>query len=96
MKQSQYNGSWINIVDGIKVDLEIDDWTIHRPDSKFGRNEAIKTVSGKYFPVSAKYLARLFNEYDMIGKHVKFEFTRYNSQPNPRDTYGKIENVQFL
>ncbi|GAH25485.1 unnamed protein product [marine sediment metagenome] len=96
MKQSQHNGNWVNIVDGIPVKMEIDDWTIHRPDSSYGKNAAIKTVSGKYFPVSAKYLTKLFNEFDMIDKHVEFSFTRYNSNPNPRDTHGKIENVVFL
>lgn len=92
-QEQSTKGRWVRIVDEVPVTLEVDDWTIHRPDSKYGKNESIKTVDGRYFPVSAKYVTMLLK--DLLHQHVTFTFTRFNSKPDSSQTYGIIDDIIF-
>lgn len=87
-------GRWIRMLDNSPISIEIDDWTIHRPDTKYGKQEAIRTVDGKYFSVSSMYITNLLR--DIVGRHVRFDFIRHDSKPDSSQTWGEIDNVTFL
>lgn len=84
-------GRWLRFVDEIEYNIEIDDWTIHRPDTKYGKQEAIKTQNGKFLGVSANYLQDLLKEY--VGRHIRFRFVRHDSKPDSSQTWGEISEV---
>ena len=87
-------GRWFRIFDDQPVRIEIDDWTRHRPDTKYGKQSAIKSVSGKYFSVEAMYITDLLR--DLVGRHVLFDFIRHDSEPDSSQTWGELDNVTFL
>lgn len=87
-------GRWIRIIDDNPVNVEIDDWTIHRPDTKYGKQEALKTVNGRYFSVSSMYVTELLR--DLVGRHVTFDFIRHDSVPDSSQAWGELDNVTFL
>lgn len=87
-------GRWIRVFDDTPVRIEIDDWTIHRPDTKFGKQEAIKTVDGKFFSVAAMYITDLLKE--LVDRHVKFVFIRHDSKPDSSQAWGELDEVAFL
>lgn len=87
-------GRWVRVFDDQPVRIEIDDWTILRPDTKYGKQEAIKTVDGKFFSVSSVYVTDLLA--DLVGRHVVFDFIRHDSKPDSSQTWGELDNVTFL
>ena len=92
--ETSVKGRWLRIFDDSPVRVEIDDWTIHRPDTKYGKQEAIKTVDGKYFSVASMYVTELLR--DLVGRHVVFDFIRHDSTPDSSQTWGELDNVSIL
>jgi hypothetical protein len=90
-KEAAVKGRWLRFYDEIEYIIEIDDWTIHRPDTKYGKQEAIKTVNGKFLGVSAIYIQVLLKDY--IGKHIRFTFIRHDSKPDSSATWGSMTNI---
>ncbi|GAI12084.1 unnamed protein product [marine sediment metagenome] len=90
-KETSTKGRWLRFVDEIEYVVEIDDWTIHKPDTKYGKQEAIKTVNGKFLGVSAVYIQNLLKKY--VGKHIRFTFIRHDSKPDSSQTWGEVTNI---
>ncbi len=90
-KESATKGRWLRFVDEIEYVIEIDDWTIHRPDTKYGKQDAVKTTTGKFLGVSAIYIQNLLKQY--VGMHIRFTFVRHDSKPDSSATWGSMTNL---
>ncbi|MBA7686724.1 hypothetical protein ES703_95178 [subsurface metagenome] len=86
-------GKWLRFYDEIEYVIEIDDWTIHRPDTKYGKQDAIKTANGKFLGVSAVYIQNLLKKY--VGEHIRFKFIRHDSKPDSSQTWAEITGVEI-
>ena len=88
-------GKWIKLIDNMPQVIEIDDWQVYRPTTVNGSVPCFKTLDGRFFPITAKYIVKLLSEHKLIGQHVKFSITRYNKD-NKDLVYAELQDISIL
>jgi hypothetical protein len=84
-------GRFIRFVDGNPVECIIRDWTRHQVDTNWGRKPCVKTEDDEFLKVESKRLRFLLSEF--AGKRVKLRITRFDSEPNPLQTWWEVEKL---
>jgi len=84
-------GRFIRFTDGTPEEFIIKDWTIHQVDTNWGRKPCLKTEEDEFLKVESKRLRFLLSEF--TGKRVKLMITRYDSEPNPLQTWWSVEKL---
>lgn len=83
---------YVNFIDGQPIVVEIKNWNILMYDTAWGKKPAITCESGKILKVES---IRLKWELEPFAtKHVDLEITRFDSQPNPLNTYYQVKLLQ--
>jgi len=84
-------GNFVRFVDDETVECVIDDWTVHQVDTNWGRKPCLKTRDDKFLKIESKRLRFLLSEF--VGKKSRFEITRYDSEPNPLETWWQVIKI---
>lgn len=84
-------GRFIRFTDGNKVEVIIGDWTRHQVDTTWGRKPCLKTEDDEFLKVESKRLRFLLSEF--AGIRVKLQITRFDSEPNPLQTWWTVEKL---
>ena len=84
-------GRFIRFTDGNSVECIIKDWTIHQVDTNWGRKPCLKTEDDEFLKVESKRLRFILSEF--TGKRTKIKITRYDSEPNPLQTWWEVEKL---
>jgi len=84
-------GRFIRFTDGTPETITITEWNIHQVDTNWGRKPCLKTDSDEFLKVESKRLRFLLSEFS--GKKVKLCITRFDSEPNPLQTWWTVEKL---
>ncbi|MBA7556553.1 hypothetical protein ES705_49265 [subsurface metagenome] len=84
-------GRFIRFVDGDPQEVIIRDWTRHQVDTNWGRKPCLKTESDEFLKIESKRLQFLLSEFAF--KRVKLRITRFDSEPNPLQTWWTVEKL---
>lgn len=89
--QLSTKGRYVNFVDGDEEIIDIKDWTIHQVDSNWGKKPCLKTTDDRFLKLESKRLRFLVSQF--VDRTVKLSITRFDSQPNPLQTWWTVEEV---
>ncbi|MBA7547677.1 hypothetical protein ES705_40108 [subsurface metagenome] len=87
-------GRFIRFTDGNPEEVIIRDWNRHQVDTNWGRKPCIKTESDEFLKVESKRLRFLLSQF--AGKRVKLRITRFDSEPNPLQTWWEVEKLPII
>jgi hypothetical protein len=87
-------GRFVNFVDGQPVTIEISDWNVRKIDTNWGKKPALNTVDGRILKIESLRLRWEIEQY--VSKHVKLEITRFDSIPNPLNTWYDVKLIEEL
>jgi hypothetical protein len=83
---------FVNFVDGESQTIEIKNWKVFEWEYQ-GKNwdnaQLLKTIDGQYLKINNQSLKTALFEH--LGKHICVVITRYDSKPNPLDTWFTIK-----
>lgn len=84
-KEIKGTGRFVKFVDGNPLRVRINDWNIRKANSDYGKKPYISTEDGRILKVESLRLQNELSEY--VGRDVELEITRFDSTPNPLNTY---------
>jgi len=84
-KEIKGTGRFVKFTDGNPLRVRISDWNIRKVNSDYGKKPTINTFDGRILKVESLRLQNELNEF--VGRDVELEITRFDSSPNPLNTY---------
>lgn len=82
---------FINFTDGNPIELTIVDWEIRDYDTPWGKKPGIISENGKILKVESIRLQ--FELSRFLGTPSILRITRFDSEPNSRDTWYSVEKM---
>lgn len=90
-KNVSTRGRFVSFTDGVPVEVRISDWNMQEVDSDWGKKPAIRTHDGRYLKLESNRLK--FELSIFVGKDVTLSITRNDSEPNARNTWYLVEEI---
>jgi hypothetical protein len=84
-KEIKGTGRYVKFIDGGPICVRINDWNIRKANTDYGKKPYINTEDGRILKVESLRLQNELNEF--VGRDVELEITRFDSIPNPLNTY---------
>ena len=79
---------FVNFIDGVSESVVISDWNIQTIESPWGKKQAIVTDDGRFLKLDSIRLRWELEQF--VGKKSNLIITRYDSDPNPLNTWYEV------